>query len=520
MALRRPLRLALTIAAVALVLAGTPLALAAAPAFDVNGNTYTSPQFGYTVTWADNWVVVDETSDQFDRLHLTDGLTYAAVIGGRSFAGNALVAATVYAAGIRTEDGVSNFAPLLDGNGDPVRGGDATHAFSAVTFTFTFDDGSTADLTEYIETFTLIPGQAVIIFDAFTQAGFFDGERPAIDQLAAGIVLPAPAAPKLIAGEPGPVYVSGPWRVAVVVAAQNDELAAVGLKAKSGKEWLVVVADVTNWSDDDDEFAGKDFGIRVGGSNSLKKPAAGSTKTVAKKLELAPAASDLVVPIAAGVTKRIALVFQVPVGSEEPVLVREDDALPLTDVLDSRILPDDLPDLAGPPKVSKGEIAGAVDGETVRVQLANKDKADKIRLLGVDAPDTGDCYAADAKDYLAGLEGKSVLLEKDSAVTGGSGAVRYVWLVNRDGTRTLLNQQAIAQGYAVAGDIPEDARFAAWLGANSLAAKASGVGVWTECAATPTPAVTATATGTASGTPKAVGSPAASPIASPRAKSS
>jgi endonuclease YncB( thermonuclease family) len=208
------------------------------------------------------------------------------------------------------------------------------------------------------------------------------------------------------------------------------------------------------------------------------------------------------------------------VGSEEPVLVREDDALPLTDVLDSRILPDDLPDLAGPPKVSKGEIAGAVDGETVRVQLANKDKADKIRLLGVDAPDTGDCYAADAKDYLAGLEGKSVLLEKDSAVTGGSGAVRYVWLVNRDGTRTLLNQQAIAQGYAVAGDIPEDARFAAWLGANSLAAKASGVGVWTECAATPTPAVTATATGTASGTPKAVGSPAASPIASPRAKSS
>src|SRR5262245_3486578 len=195
MALRRPFRLALTIAAVALVLAGTPLALAAAPAFDINGNTYTSPQFGYTVTWADNWVVVDETSDEFDRLHLTDGLTYAAVIGARSFAGNALVAGTVYTAEIGKEDGVSNFAPLKDGNGDPVRGGDATHAFSAVTFTYAFDDGSTADLTEYIETFTLIPGQAVIILDAYTQAEFFDSERPTMDQLAAGIALPAPSAP-------------------------------------------------------------------------------------------------------------------------------------------------------------------------------------------------------------------------------------------------------------------------------------------------------------------------------------
>ena len=75
--------------------------LAAAPAFDISGNTYTSPQFAYTVTWADNWVVVEETSDQFDRLHLTDGLTFAEVVGGRSFAGNALVAATVFAAGIQ-----------------------------------------------------------------------------------------------------------------------------------------------------------------------------------------------------------------------------------------------------------------------------------------------------------------------------------------------------------------------------------------------------------------------------------
>jgi endonuclease YncB( thermonuclease family) len=519
----RPFLLVFTIAAVVIVVAGTPIVLAAAPAFDISGNTYTSPQFGYTVTWADNWVVVDETSDQFDRLHLTDGVTYAAVVGGRSFAGNAQVAAIVYSAGIRRQQGVSNFAPMLDGNGHPVRGGDATHAFSAVTFTFTFNDGSTADIDEFIEAFTLIPGQAVVILDAYTQAGLYDSERSVIDQLAAGITMPAPPAPKLIAGEAGPVYVTGPWRVAVAVAAQSDGLAAVGLKPKSGKAWLVVVADVTNWSDADAQFAVKEFGVRVGGSSSLNRLAVASTKAVAKKLALAPASSDLVVAIPAGKTERVAMVFQLPAGSEEPVLVHAKESLPLTDVLDSKIVPDNLPNLAGPPTVSKGKIVGVADGETLAVQLANKDKADTIRLLGVDAPAEGNCYAGEAKGYLAALQGASVLLEKDAAVTGGS-AARYVWLVNRDGTRTLLNQQAIARGFAVFGTIPADARFAAWLGASSRAAEGTQAGMWTACAAKSTASANATATSTASGAPTTGGSPAASPvaspIASPRAKSS
>src|SRR5262249_20524466 len=157
----------------------------------------------------------------------------------------------------------------------------------------------------------------------------------------------------------------------------------------------------------------------VGGSTSLKKLAAGSTKTAAKKLALAPTSSDLTVAIPAGETKRVVLAFQLPAGSEEPELVREESALPLADVLVSRIDAKDFPPLAGPPKVSKGQIAGAVDGTTLRVKLANKDKADKIRLLGVDAPLKDDCYADEAKAYLADLAGEKVLLERDEAVTGG-----------------------------------------------------------------------------------------------------
>ncbi len=520
---RRLFRLALLVATFAILGAGLPTGLAAAPAADIAGNTYTSPQFGYTVTWPGNWYVEDETSDAYDRLHLADGLSFMAIVGGRSYGGNALTARTVWATINAHEQGITDYTPLLDGNGNPIEGGDATRAYGAYSMSITFSDGTTGVLGEYIEARTLIPGEAVVVFDAYTLLDYYYAEQPQFDQVIAGFTIPAPPEPELIAGEPGPAFVSGSWRVAVAAAAQNDSLSSVGLKEKSGKEWLLVVADVTNWSDDDATFAAKEFGVRVADSSSLKKLAAGSTKTAAKALEVKPDTGDMKVAIPAGETERIVMVFQLPEGSDEPALVHEGEALPLTDILDNRIDGDDLPERAGPPKVTKGELLSAADGETLRVQMPNKDKADKIRLLGVDAPAKDDCYADEAKAFLSDLAGETVLLEKDDSVTGGSGAIRYVWLVNRDGTRTLINQQVIVEGYGEIGAIPAEARFAAWLGEGERAAEASAAGLWTACAATPTPTSTntpsPTSTPAATNTPRPTSTPAGSPAASPSAKS-
>ncbi len=463
----------------------------AAPAAGVAGNTFTSPTFGYTLTWPDTWFVAEEKTDRSDLVVVTNGITYAHFIGENAFAGNAQAALAAMVAVRARDDAVSNFQPLSDSAGNTIRGGDATRAFAAFTFTVTFENGNSVNLAEYVETRTLIPGRAVLIIFAYHPVEFWESERPLIDELLTGLVIPGQGAttttgqaeqPQLVAGEPAPVYVSGPWRVAVAVVSLNDEHTAVDLRQKNGKEWLVVIADVTNWSDKGAAFDAREFTVRITGSRTPTVVAPASTRSVARQLKLAPVEPELQIAIPAGETRRVVLVYAVPAGSSDPALIRDRDALPLFDALERDLDVEDLPPLAGPPRLSRGTIVAASDGATLRVQLPSKDSANRVRLLGVIAPDKGGCYAGKAKERLGNLIGKTVLLERDEAVTGGSVTVRYVWVENEDGTRSLLNQQVIAEGMGRAASLPADARFGAWLAESERVARDEAAGQWKGCA--------------------------------------
>ena len=69
----------------ALVLLGTIAPIGstwAAPAFDIDGNTYTSPTFGYAITWDDPWFATDEGSENgLDYVYLMNGIVTASFIG-------------------------------------------------------------------------------------------------------------------------------------------------------------------------------------------------------------------------------------------------------------------------------------------------------------------------------------------------------------------------------------------------------------------------------------------------------
>jgi hypothetical protein len=111
-------------------------------------------------------------------------------------------------------------------------------------------------------------------------------------------------------------------------------------------------------------------------------------------------------------------------------------------------------------------------------------RSTRIRLLGVNPPTDSSCFANAAEDTLDDLAGSTVLVEEDSAITGGSVPSRYVWLINDDGIRTLLNQLLIAEGSAYASALPADARFGAWFLASAHIAEESGVGLWAGCSST------------------------------------
>ena len=53
--------------------------------------------------------------------------------------------------------------------------------------------------------------------------------------------------------------------------------------------------------------------------------------------------------------------------------------------------------------------------------------------------------------------------------------------MNDDGTRTLLNQQVIADGLATADSLPAEARFGAWLAESEQRAEDDELGLWGEC---------------------------------------
>ena len=61
------------------------------------------------------------------------------------------------------------------------------------------------------------------------------------------------------------------------------------------------------------------------------------------------------------------------------------------------------------------------------------------------------------------------------------GTDRYVWIVNPDGTKSLLNQLLLESGAARYSSTPNAARFAAWLQGTESSAQEAGAGLWTTC---------------------------------------
>src|SRR6478735_7274908 len=121
--------------ALALCLTVSPLQAIPARA-EVVGTTYTSPQFGYTVTWDESWVVIDETSEEFDRIIVTNGIGQAQFIGADAYGGNAQVAIVYEVGGLQTDPSFSNVQELPASDGIPGSGGDESRYFKTVSYTY------------------------------------------------------------------------------------------------------------------------------------------------------------------------------------------------------------------------------------------------------------------------------------------------------------------------------------------------------------------------------------------------
>lgn len=125
-----------------------------------------------------------------------------------------------------------------------------------------------------------------------------------------------------------------------------------------------------------------------------------------------------------------------------------------------------------PPEISviTAIVDYVIDGDTV--ELRNKER---VRLIGINTPEMGQPYSAEAKNKLKELiEGKETVLEKDITDKDQYGRLlRYIWLGD-----TLINLEMVKLGYANSYTYPPDVKYQNQIVAAEREAREKKIGLW------------------------------------------
>lgn len=483
---------------------------------NVVGNVYTSPTFGYQLQWSDPWVFIEESQDAgADYLLLSSGTADATFL--LTFAPGLTVDDVVTIATQNPQAGARDIQPMLDAQGNPVRGTNGVQEWAVYTGTQDLGDGTSVDFMQYFNVHPL-DGGVVLLMSSTTVSYFYQevltlaswndlantvlvggttGPVPAPTETAIGPTPPAidtptpiatattPAGPPLpdqrgSAGEPAPAFAVAPWRIAVRAVDVGESIDYLGLGFVDGQQWVVVYADVTNWSDIDVNLRAESLTLST--ANGLVPPDTASTQSTASLLGLEPANGDSVL-VPAGGSIRVALVYSIPIGEGDLILDLAGYQLPLEDAVGQSFDVTDLSTIATPPSVVAGTLRTLPDDGSGYPKFVVDTGAGEVpvQLAGVSFAASEECapIVGDAVEFkVEGIAGP-VWLETDPAFPEQD--TYYIWIEDESGNRMLINQFLIANGLGFEGDVPEAARFGAWLEQTEEIARSNKQGIWVLC---------------------------------------
>ncbi|HET8521982.1 MAG TPA: PQQ-binding-like beta-propeller repeat protein [Thermomicrobiales bacterium] len=185
---------------------------------NVNGTTYTSPTFGFTLTWEEGGteVMSDQAwEDGHDSLilslHRATGADSPLIFAVEAYEGHQGEASACLQA--KTDEGLEgekDVKPAVDAAGAPIAGKADDSAFAAYTYS---DVDEPARQGIYLECRTLIPGKAVIAFvllstDASTLVDDIDTARAIIASLKISSSAPVSPSPSKTTGATGDVLMA------------------------------------------------------------------------------------------------------------------------------------------------------------------------------------------------------------------------------------------------------------------------------------------------------------------------
>lgn len=161
----------------------------------VLGSAWTSPTYGFTVSWAGMDWQVDPTGslagvgpERLDRLHLVNAASSLYFEGATRYQGDLAACVAEEANILSREPGVSDVRPYRDAAGAVVA--EESAESSAAAFLLTLDVGGQAlELADYVECRPLVADEAVLIVTLVTNPALFEEELVAAREVMETITL-------------------------------------------------------------------------------------------------------------------------------------------------------------------------------------------------------------------------------------------------------------------------------------------------------------------------------------------
>ena len=154
-------------------------------AAQVDGETWTSPTYGFSVSWAGTEWDVDPTGtltaagpERLDRVHLVNGVSSLYFEGATRYQGNLSSCVAEEANLLTQETGVSDIRPYRDSEGVEFVADDPNSSAAAFSLTLSIA-GQDVELVDYVECRVLTPDEAVLIVTLVTEPSVFATELAA-----------------------------------------------------------------------------------------------------------------------------------------------------------------------------------------------------------------------------------------------------------------------------------------------------------------------------------------------------
>jgi plastocyanin len=153
--------------------------------------TYTSPSFGYTISYGPAWQESENsTTNGSDRFVLFNGTSYITFTSETGFGGDPKACVDAFVAQLTSDPNVSNLKLAVDDSGAPLEGGTAaTGAYATYDHDYKFAD-RTEPYTLYVGCIPLVPNEAVLAIVQNVPTAEYAQQVPLREALLRGLTLP------------------------------------------------------------------------------------------------------------------------------------------------------------------------------------------------------------------------------------------------------------------------------------------------------------------------------------------